>query len=181
MRRPSLTLGAAAAGLVLGAAAWLLFSHGASAAERIADLQGRAQALAPPPASVTGGVAGAVALDHPIFALTVGPHSVADTVVVLTGIQRTPARTAALLSINGKPADWLDLGATRDDVTLVEVQAEKVVVDTPTDLRDVVLGAKPAASAAQPGQPAAAPPAASPSTDTPPPGFRVPPQPASAP
>jgi hypothetical protein len=171
---------AAMAGLVAGAAGWLLFSHGASAAARVAALQDRAQALAAPRAGFSSTGAGQVALARPIFALTAGPHPVADTIVVLSGIQRTPAHTAALLSINGKPADWLELGATRDDVTLVEVQAGKVVVDTPTDLKEVVLGAKPT-SATPGGQPASAAPPTPGESDSPPPGFRAPPPPASAP
>ena len=169
-----LTLAAPLVGLVAGALVWLVFSHGAAASARIGDLQTRAAAIQPPPApavSASGGFAAA----NPIFAMTTGPKAIADTVIVLTGIQRTPVHTAALLSINGKAPQWIELGQTKDDVTLDEVDAEKVVVDTPIGQKDIRLGDHPAASPPGSGS------ANGGSPDRPPPGFHVPPPPASAP
>lgn len=162
MFRSRLVLFSPLVGLLAGALAWLAFAHGASMSADLGDLASRANALTPPTLTVAlgGPSPGALAASSPIFALTTGPNAVADVAVQLSGLSRTPARTAALLSINGKPAEWLALGETRDDVTLDEVQANKVTVDTPTGTKDVVLGAAaaPASPPDKPGQAAGAPP-----------------------
>lgn len=176
MPRTRVILSALAGGLVAGAAAWLIFSHGASAAVKIADLKDRADALVEPGhGQVPAGAPGAIALSAPIFALTTGPNAVQDTTVSLVGLVKTPSRTAALLAIDGKPAEWIDVGQTKDDVTLDDVQADRVTVDTPIGAKEVQLGQTSAASSSPAPQPTKPPPDASQS------GFRLPPPPASAP
>ena len=172
-----LILGAAPAGLALGALAWLSLAHGAAAHARINAPQTRADAISAPPDPPLQLTAGASAASAPIFALTTGPGAVTQTQVELLGIARMPSQTSALIAINGKPAQWLTLGETRDDVTLDDVQADKVTVDTPTGSMDVVLGAKPAAPNGTPNPTTSA----APTTSAPPPGFHLPPPPASAP
>lgn len=175
MRASHLTLGAPPVGLVLGAAAWLVFSHGASATQKIGELRSEVEALratAPPTTSAANGL---LAAASPIFALTTGPGAVPDIPVQLFGVAKTPDHSSALMAINNKPAGWLELGETRDDITLDEVQADKIVVDTPTGSKEVTLGAKPAASAPSPS------PTTSSMTSPAPSGYRLPPPPASAP
>jgi hypothetical protein len=89
-------------------------------------------------------IAAARALSSPVFALTTGPSAVSDTPVALTGIAVTGTRKAALISIGGKPADWLDLGATRDGVTVMAINAAGVTVDTATGFKTVGLSSGPA-------------------------------------
>jgi len=168
-------LAAPLAGLVVGAVVWLAFAHGAAAFARVDALHTRALAIEPP-AGPPPSSSGTFAADNPIFALTTGPKAVAEAVVVLTGVQRTPVHSAALLSINGKAPEWIELGQTKDDVTLSDVQADKAVVDTPTGLKEVRLGDRPS------GAPTAtAPVPVAPSATGAPPGFHMPPPPASAP
>jgi hypothetical protein len=170
-----LILGAPLVGVLAGALLWLLASHGAAAGARIDDLGRRAEALSAPRSAPKSSNFGGAAASTPLFAMTTGPGAVPEIAVVLSGIARTPRQTAALLAIDGKPAEWVKEGETKDDVTLTEVQAGKVTIDTPTGEREVQLGQKPAAT---PGAPAAAPSGPSP---PPPAGYRMPPPPASAP
>jgi hypothetical protein len=71
-----------------------------------------------------------------------------------------------LISINGKPADWLDLGATRDGVTVVNIKPTTVTLDTATGFRDVTIAQGGPEPAAQPVSPASRtpPPALGPNT-----------------
>jgi hypothetical protein len=155
-------------GLAIGSAVWLLVvrSPGADTfAVESARLAGigphRVVRSSPQDSSITQ------ALAAPMFAVMSGPGAIADIAVKLEGLVRTPGRVAALLSINGGASDWLELGQTREGVTLQEVSSSKVVVDTATGLKDVALGETPAS--------------AEPATGGLPPGFRSPPPPASAP
>ncbi|MFX9008101.1 hypothetical protein ABTN33_19460, partial [Acinetobacter baumannii] len=66
-----------------------------------------------------------------IFATSVGPNAVPEVKLDLKGVVRGPRGEAALLSIAGAPATWINLNATLSGVTLVEVGANKVLVDTP--------------------------------------------------
>ena len=141
-RRSPLILGAAPLGLVLAAIAWLLFGAHASALPRLEDLTARLVAT-----NANGGlhvlVVGAdpvqPALATPLFALASGSGAAADVPVRLDGLSITPGRRAALISIGGKPADWLEVGATRDGVTLMEVHPTKVTLDTAAGFKDVDL------------------------------------------
>ena len=55
-------------------------------------------------------------LVHPLFALTTGPGAIPDVVVRLDGLSRSSTRSAALLSINGGPAEWLVKPKDVDDL-----------------------------------------------------------------
>lgn len=138
--RSPLIWAAAPAGLALAAAGWLLVGPGL--------IGPRLDAQSPPAADWPAGElqarsaadAVSVALANPIFLLTTGPGAVKDPSLSLTGLARSPAHTAALISIDGKPASWLALGETRDGVTLQEVESSAVVVDTLTGFKTVPLG-----------------------------------------
>jgi hypothetical protein len=159
-------LTAAPAGWAIGSVIWLLYAHPAGATQapllsaRLSGVNVREAARFDRPDAVL-----AQAITTPLFALTSGPGAVAEVALRLDGLVHSPARVAALLSINGAPSDWLDLGASRDGVTLEDVTSNKVVVDTATGLREIILGQTPATADG----------AAAPS------GLRSPPPPASAP
>ena len=163
------------AGAVLGALLWMLFGAPSRA---LADLQADADRLAaaglgaPRQVSLDRPVAQSAA--QPLFALTTGPGAVADVTVTLEGLARSPRAASALIAINGGVSAWLDLGKTRDGVTLMEVLPSRVVLLTPLGRKEVALGETPPASGA------AGPPAQS-SEAAPAGGFRMPPAPADAP
>lgn len=172
---------AAPAGLAAGFLAWLL-AGGSSAAVRQLEPLGAAVAGIRAPArsavaTAAADISGLIAA--PLFPLTTGPGAVPQPVLRLDGVVRTARRSAALLAINGQPADWLSKGESRDGVTLLDVSASRALVDTvygPQDVRlgqTVPEGAPPPAAA--PGEAVLAGP------DDFPPGFRSPPPPASAP
>jgi hypothetical protein len=88
-----------------------------------------------------------------------------------------------LVSIDAKPAEWLQAGESRDGVTLQTVAGSSVTVETALGSKTLNLGdqsaaSSPLASAATPGSLAAASPGP---RDQVPQGFRSPPEPASAP
>jgi len=161
-------------GLVLAALAWFAFG-GFIYGPDISRLEVWVHAPAPairalqpidPAVDVTRIVAA------PVFSLTTGPGAVTEPVIQLQGLAVTPKGRAALLSVDGKPANWYELGATRDGVTVIEVQSNHVTVDTAARLRDVGLFDKPVTGAAGSGP--------APAQAALPPGFRTP-SPASAP
>lgn len=168
-RRALILLGAAPAGLAVGAAAWLLAAKPTGAAtfsrleERLSALESRHAAPAIPPEGMIQGLAAT-----PLFAFATGPGAVADISITLQGLVRAPGRIAALLSISGGAPDWLELGQTRDGVTLQDVSGSRVVVDTALGAKELALGQAPAAAAGDGSPP-------------PPPGLKGPPPPASAP
>ena len=178
--RSPLILGAVPAGLAMGAAAWLLVGGGAFAAGQIAPYEQRFAKMSFAGGSIRRPASDSLSqtLSAPIFALTTGHGAVADVTIRLDGVARSPRHTAALISIGGKPADWLELGQTRDEVTLQEVRPSSIVVDTPIgfktiDLGDTTTSAQASGADRPSGQPGA--PAGAPS------GYRMPPPPASAP
>jgi hypothetical protein len=154
-------------GWAIGSGVWLLAAP-APGGDQLSVLSDRLVAIRirHPVAPGRSDVLVAQAISAPLFALTTGPAAVAEILLKLEGLVRTPGRVAALLSINGGPSDWLELGQTRDGVTLQDVASSRVVVDTAMGLREVALGAPSA-----PTDPAL-PPASS---------FKSPPPPASAP
>jgi hypothetical protein len=138
--RSPLILCAAPAGLVLSALVWMGF--GASAITRPLDrLETRLDAIRPGQAPIAANTAHslAVATAAPLFGLTVGPGAVADPAVRLDGLAISPRGSSALLSVGGKPPAWTELGASRDGITLMEVMANKVVVDTAIGFKEVPL------------------------------------------
>jgi hypothetical protein len=72
----------------------------------------------------------------PIF----GPGLPDLPTIRLDGLSRTPMRSAALVAINNKPAEWLAAGTTRDGVTLIEVQPSRAVVETFDGQQAIDLG-----------------------------------------
>jgi len=168
---------AAPLGLVAGMLIWLIASRGGLADPHLDDLSERLASVGATSHIISGdGNAGATALATPLFALTTGPGAVADPSIELSGISHTANRSAALVSIGGKPAEWLVEGETRDGVTLDQVLSDQIEVDTPAGSKQVMLGASPASPPA-PSQP----PAPAPDGGAPPPGIHSPPPPASAP
>jgi hypothetical protein len=170
------------AGLAAGALAWLAAGGASATARKLEPVATEVAALRRPrPQTYNPGPAEIAELSGlPIFTLTTGPGAVPQPVLRLDGLVRSRTHTAALLSVNDKPAEWLGVGERRDGVTLQQVMGSRVVVDTPYGLQDVVLGEAPPPAAAAPASPT------SPRGDRAqpgdvPPGFRSPPPPASAP
>lgn len=174
--RSTLILAAVPAGLVLGALAWLVFGGSKPVVGPVQSLDAELTALdaRPHQTAPRGANAAAQVIAAPIFAVsTLGP-AVPDVAVKLLGLARTPAGSRALLSINNAPAEWISVGAGKDGITLQEVTASKVVIDTPGGTREVSLGETSAPS------PAAAA-SSMPSGPSPLAGYRLPPAPANAP
>ncbi len=132
---------AAPAGLALALGLWLLIGRDPPAIAAVAGLETRLAAARPVATSRASAVDALTvrALGSPVFALTTGPAAVADIPVTMTGIALTRTRKAALISVGAKPADWLDLGATRDGVTLMSVTVAGATVDTPTGFKALTL------------------------------------------
>jgi hypothetical protein len=172
--RSPLILGAAPAGLAFAAAAWLVFHGSAAVTGPLDGLHDRLAADRPPPIRMAATPFDAVsrAIAAPLFALTTGPGAVSDVAVRLDGLAISPRGQSALLAINGKPADWQALGATRDGVTLMEVHPSKVLLDTAIGFKEVSLGQQSAASSSD---------VVLTSSNAIPAGTRFPPPPASAP
>lgn len=171
LRSPLISI-CSAAGLMLGALAWLIAGQGGG----VDDLQSRLTAIAPMGQGgsprLSGGVAGL-----PLFALSTGANQTADPAVSVMGVSRMPGRSAALLSINGSSPAWLALGERREGVVVREVGGGRVTLDLPLGLKDLRIGESTAAS------PTVSPPT-SPGmigSEQPPTGYRSPPPPASAP
>ena len=174
-------------GLVLGAGVWTAFGGPSAAADRLEQERARLDAARParPRASPVPALA-AEASSHPLFALTTGPAAVPEVVVRLDGVSRSSTRSAALISIGGAPATWLERGKSFGGVTLVAIGVSTIVLETALGQREVRLAEGPAPDPAggQPQPPPAPAQAARPLAGSPaqlPPGFRLPPPPASAP
>lgn len=160
-------------GLATGLAAWMLAGAGKSDLARIEPLQTEVAALrAPKTASAQAGPARAAELAAtPIFVMTVGPGAVSEPLVRLDGVSVSKRRTAALLSFAGAAPEWLNLGETRNGVTLTAIIGSKAVLETILGARELALGEQTAGAAGSGGQ----------SAETPPAGYRSPPPPAGAP
>ena len=165
-------------GPTLGAIAWLLLGGAPAAGEQLQLIQERLSA-----ARLSQGAEGPVAsfndaAARPLFALTTGPNAIPETQIRLDGIALEPHRIAALLSINGAPAAWLERGKSLEGVSLVAVLGSTVQVETETGPREIAL-ASASAPSPSPG-PSAPMPSPRIRTDIPP-GVRLPPPPATAP
>jgi hypothetical protein len=176
LRAPLIPL-SAVLGLALGAIAWLA----AGRQDVLAPTQDRLAALRPVRMGEAG-IGGAPTLaGPPLFALSTGPKAVKDPAISVLGLSRMPGRTAALVAIDGQPAAWLARGESRDGVILREVGSGRASFDLPLGLADLRVGEATPGSAPV-GASASAPPSSGFSAnDTPPPGYRSPPPPASAP
>ena len=172
--RTPLIPAAVLAGLALGALAWLT----AGRQDTLAPLQEQLSTLRP--ARGVQQMSGAPSPSGPpLFALSVGPNAVKDPAVAVLGLSRMPGRSAALLSIDGRPAAWLARGQSRDGVILREVGAGRATLDLPLGLKDLRVGEGEAVAAGPSAQGPTMPGLTA--GDSAPPGFRMPPPPASAP
>lgn len=162
-------------GLALGALAWLA----AGRQDALDPLQEQLAALRPGRGADLGASTPSLS-GPPLFALSTGPNAVQDPAVTVLGLSRMPGRSAALVSIDGKPAVWLTRGEARDGVILREVSAGRAMLDLPLGARDLRIGQSVGAPAS--GASTSSGPLSSPiPDDLPPPGYRMPPPPASAP
>jgi hypothetical protein len=134
--------------------AWFVLGGGGGLGRQLDALEARLAAARPPVQHAATNAADPATrmAGTPLFSLTTGPGAVTEPVIRLEGLAVSPRRRAALISVDGKPSDWLDLGATRDGVTLVDIQATKVTVDTATSFKvvglwDTSAGAGPSATA----------------------------------
>lgn len=184
MLRLTLYGGAVPLGLATGLAAWLLAGGASGATEPLEALQAKIAALrAPSSQGARAGYARAADLiSAPLFALTTGPGALREPSIRLDGIAISTRRMAALVSIDGKAADWLQVGEARDGITLQALTSGQATFETGLGSKELALGEQSAASAPLVGagpEAATAPPLAV--VDQIPPGFRSPPPPASAP
>ncbi|MDZ4370977.1 MAG: hypothetical protein U1C74_06105 [Phenylobacterium sp.] len=164
-------------GLATGLAAWLLAGGLSIRAAALDPLQDRLRALKPPATQAVGlaGASSAPLLGRPLFALTTGPGAVREPSIRVDGVSVTRRRLAALVAIDERPPEWLQVGETREGVTLQSVSASGAVFDTALGPKTLELGQQSAASAPMASDVVAA------VQDRPPPGVRSPPEPASAP
>jgi hypothetical protein len=159
-------------GIALGALCWLGVGRPASGA-RLATAEARlAQVTIKRPVSRVGPLID-LSLVSPLFGAEAAAPPEPEPAVTVIGVTRTPRRSAALVSINGVAADWMQVGETRAGVTLQEVGSNGVVIATVNGPREIALGQTAASAVAMAPSTSAA--------DDPPPGFRSPPPPASAP
>lgn len=167
----------AAAGLALAGAGSLLLA-GRSEAAAVAGLDTRLAAIPARPARGAGAlVTPLLQAAPPLFPSAGGPNPSTELSVALEGVARSPERVAALLAIGGKPSEWLAQGETRDGVTLAEVGARGVTIDTARGERSLALGEGSSPPSANPAPSSAS---ITPA-EGPPQGFHTPPEPASAP
>ena len=179
MRRLTVIAWAVPAGLAAGLAAWMAAGGATAGLSRLDAVESRFVALkTPATARLPGAISGAELLSSPLFALTTGPGAVREPSIRLDGLALTGRRTAALVSIDGKPSIWLLPGETSEGVTLQGLTGSGATFETTVGSKTLTLGQQSAESApdpragATPTQTAAAEPA---------PGVRGPPEPASAP
>jgi len=180
-----------AAGVATGGLGWWLAGGPARPGEALEPAEARLARLRIPRAGTDAALAPDVAglAATPLFILTTGPGATPAPVLRLDGISKSKGRAAALLSIDDQPADWLAVGDRRGAVALQAVGASKAVVDTVYGPVEVALGERVGGAATAAGVPAGpVPGAVAPQgpvqptiVDSPPPGFRSPPPPASAP
>jgi hypothetical protein len=141
--RPPLTISAAVAGLALASLVFLALGRHGGGQAALDDLQARlvvAVAKAPSPRPPLGSARSA---GMRLFNLTSGEGAVSEAAIRVDGLSVSAGRKAALVSIDGKPAAWLEPGVEQNGVTLVEIHGGKVTFDTAVGLKEVALGAAP--------------------------------------
>jgi hypothetical protein len=179
LRRLDLLAWAIPIGLATGLAAWL-FAGGASAGlGRLDAAESQLFKLKPPAArrAMTEPRA-ADLLTAPLFALTTGPGAVREPSIRLDGVSLNRRRAAALVSVDGKPAAWMQPGESTSGVTLQAVTGSSASFETALGSKTLNLGEQSAESAPDPqARPTTGPVVA----DQTPTGLRGPPEPASAP
>ena len=171
MTRSPLICGAPIAGLLAGAAVWLL-AGGPQAPGRALDVLGRPSAAPTGPAAAGDTVAAVAALaNRPLFAA--GPARLPR--ITLIGVSRIPGRSAALVALGDSEPAWISVGQTIEGLTLVSARADQVRFDSVDGPITVPLG-----ETIDPGT-ADAPPTGTSPDSVPPSGVKLPPEPASAP
>lgn len=131
----------AALGLATGWAAWMAAGGPTVLTSKAASLVAELGALQAPRLDSVGPVAGAdEAPPRPLFQLTTGPNAVHEPALRLDGLTVTRKRRAALLSIDGRPAEWLSRGEIRDGVTLTDLSPTAAVLDTLVGTHVLKLG-----------------------------------------
>jgi hypothetical protein len=159
-------------------AAWLVAGGLSIRAAALDPLEEKLRTLRPRAAKAPGtvGASSAPLLGRPLFALTTGPGAVREPSIRVDGVSVTRRRLAALVAIDERPPEWLEVGQTREGVTLQSVSASGAVFETALGSKTLELGQQSAASA-----PKSASDVEAVVQDRPPPGVRSPTEPASAP
>lgn len=132
-RQPVVLCGALAGVALSGLSALTLGAPG-SALDRLDALQKQLMAIRGPGTAAQGPDTHTGQVGKPLFGQPV------DVSLRLDGVSILPGRKAALLSINGQPADWIELGDSRQGVTLVDVRGARATVDTDGGSKEVSLG-----------------------------------------
>ena len=144
--RPSgITISAACAGVALGCALWLVL--GKAMTEPRLPETGTPSASRGSPAQLGPDKVVANAIAHPLLAR---PKGYASPVVQLIGLSKGGGRAAALISINGKPAQWVQAGGAIEGVSVVGVRASGAMIETSEGSAELGLGQKFPAAAAPP-------------------------------
>lgn len=173
---------AAPLGIVTGLAAWLLADGAGARMEALSAVEGQVKALRPPrmTGQRPGFGDGDILLSAPIFAVARGEGAIREPSLRIDGVSISARRKAALVSIDGSVAEWMQVGDERSGVTLTEVTSSGGILETGLGSRQLAIGEQSAASAPADGVQPASPSVAS-SDGGPPVGFRSPPPPANAP
>lgn len=154
-------------GLGLGAAVWLGIGQDLTLSPSIAEAQTRLTWRSPdPPASsrVWARPSPSPFDGSPLPAL----------VLRLDGISRMPNRSAVLVVVNAAAPIWIRVGETNNGFTLTKTQSGRITVETRDGEHEVALGQTKDLRAPLATQPVAS------ANEVPPPGAKLPPEPASA-
>lgn len=156
MRRLALSCAGLVVGLATGWAAWVCAGGPSAAATKVEPEIAALQALEVP---ALGAVKSDLGADEgpgrPLFQLTTGPSAVHEPTLRLDGLAITRRRAAALIAIDGKPAEWLAQGETRDGITLTRLSSRLAVIDTLVGTHSLALGESYSAASPPPGATAA--------------------------
>jgi hypothetical protein len=166
VRRLSLISGLAAGGVGISLATLAWFAVGERPSGQPPNVDSR-----------TGTVQAETAASQPLAAFT-NPlfQQLPDPVVRISGVSRSPRGASALTSVNNAEPVWLTRGQSVEGVTLVDVGASQVVIETSNGRRIVELG-----QTSDPNAEAAAVQQMDLQPDEAPPGYRQPMPPADAP
>lgn len=170
--RALLVCGAPVAGLLAGAALWLIVG-GPGAPGRELD------ALAKRNAPVALPAAGGEPTDAALSTLAGRPLLTEGSInlprITLAGVSRLPGRAAALVALGGSEPGWIQVGETVEGLTLVSVHSDSVLFDSINGPITLLLGEM------IDGATASAPPTDGARPDDLPAGVKLPPEPKGAP
>jgi hypothetical protein len=140
MNKLQISLVTGAMSALIATAVVAAYNPNASTLARLDTLQARSKPAGPKqPGGVmaTDNVSGLIR--QPIFVMTTGGNAYKDKDFKLFGISITPKRKAALVSVDGAEAHWVELGETESDFTLIDIGTNGARFDTPTGIRSVNL------------------------------------------